>query len=106
MNIQLKMRIPLTVNNETTEILRKQTSLKNKRVPKYEINEAFLTIKDHKTNFPHDISCRTINSFKTHLGKLSKTILQKHITIIRNKSMLMQWKISDEVIGGSKKSTK
>ena len=86
------------INNEAADILRKQTSLKNKRVPKYEINEAFITIKDHKTNFPHDISCRTINSSKTHLGKLSKAILQKHIAIIRKKSMLRQWKNSDEVI--------
>ena len=62
-------------NNEAAEILRKQTSLKNKRVPKYEINKAFLTIKDHKLNFPHDTNCRTINSSKTNL-QLSKTILQ------------------------------
>ena len=49
-------------------------------------------------NFPPDISCRTINLSKTHLGKLSKTTLQKHITIIRKRSMLRQWKKSDKVI--------
>ena len=86
------------INNEAAQILSKQMSLKNKKVPKYEVNEAFLSIKDHKANFPHDINCRIINSSKTHLGKLSRTILQKHITTIRKKSMLNQWKNSGEVI--------
>ena len=86
------------INNEAAQILDKQISLKNKRAPNYEINKTFISIKDHKRNFPHDISCRTINSSKTHLSKKSRIILQIPITIIRNKSMLRQWKKSDEVI--------
>ena len=75
------------INSEAAQILTKQKSL-NKIVPKYEINETFLSIKDHEPSFPHDVSCRTVDSSKTHLGIISRTILQKHIAIIRNKSKL------------------
>ena len=34
--------------------------------------EAFLTIKDHKENFPNSIPCRLINPAKTELGMVSK----------------------------------
>ena len=58
-----------TINNEAAHILNKQTSLNNKRDPKYESNEAFISIKHRKTNFRRDISCRAINSSKTYLVK-------------------------------------
>ena len=37
--------------------------------------QAFLTIKDHKDDFPSKLSFRVINAAKTNLGKISKDIL-------------------------------
>ena len=37
----------------------------------------FITIKDHKPNFPGHIECRLINPSKTEIGKISKAILEK-----------------------------
>ena len=39
--------------------------------------QTYITIKDHKDNFPPSISCRLINPSKTDVGKISKTILYK-----------------------------
>ena len=39
--------------------------------------KAFITLKDHKPNFPNNIKCRLINPAKSNLGKISKQILQK-----------------------------
>ena len=37
--------------------------------------EAYITIKDHKDEFPNKIPCRLINPFKSSIGKISKAIL-------------------------------
>ena len=83
------------INDEAARIL----SVRNvkKKIPKYVTNEAFITLKDHKQNFPHTIKCRTINPAKSHVGKWCKIILQKHQDRIRSKSGLTQWKNSMEV---------
>ena len=39
--------------------------------------KAFITLKDHKPNFPNNIKCRLVNPAKSNLGKISKQILQK-----------------------------
>ena len=70
---------------------------KIKKIPKYVTNEAFITLKDHKPNFPHSIKCRTINPSKSHIGRWCKVILQKHLANVRIKSGLTQWKNSKEV---------
>ena len=56
------------------------------------------SIKDHKPNFPHSISCRTINPSNTHFGKWSKVILEKHLSNIRSNCNLVQWKNSTKVV--------
>ena len=38
---------------------------------------AFVTIKDHKDDFPGRIKCRLINPSKTQIGIISKNILEK-----------------------------
>lgn len=68
------------------------------KIPKYETGEAFITIKDHKEQFPNTIKCRLINPAKTHIGKISKNILDKINCIIRQRTGLTQWKNSFEVI--------
>ena len=40
-------------------------------------SECYITVKDHKEDFPHKISCRLINPSKSDIGKLSKIILDK-----------------------------
>ena len=47
------------------------------RIEQLPENQAFVTIKDHKPNFPNNIKCRLINPVKSNLGKISKQILQE-----------------------------
>ena len=84
------------INNEAKNII-SSANATNKKIPKYVTSEAFLTIKDHKKNFPHVIKCRNINPSKSSIGKWSKSILQRHINTIRSKTNLIQWKNSNEV---------
>ena len=45
------------------------------RVEKMQETEAFLTIKDHKEGFPYTLSFWLINLSKSHIGKISKSLL-------------------------------
>ena len=45
---------------------------------------AFITLKDHKENFPTDIKCRLINPAKSNLGIVSKKLLEGYIKQIRS----------------------
>ena len=37
--------------------------------------EAYITIKEHKDEFPNKIPCRLINLSKSNIGKINKAIL-------------------------------
>ena len=66
------------INDEAYTII-----TKNKipgKIPKYEVSDAFVTVKDHKKDFPRTVKCRLLNSSKTHIGKLSKKLLQQIIS--------------------------
>ena len=52
-------------------------------IPKFLKIDAFLTVKDHKNNFPIKVECRTIYPGKNALGKISKNILEKIVLQIR-----------------------
>ena len=54
-------------------------------------------MKDHKDDFPRIKKYRLINPAKSHIGKMSKTIIEKVNAELRNKLMLTQWKNSKEV---------
>ena len=59
---------------------------------------AYITLKDHKDNFRSAHPCRLINSCKSEIGKISKTILEN---INRNLVKLLQvnqWRNSESVI--------
>ena len=45
------------------------------RVEVMQETEAYITIKDHKDEFPNKMLCRLINPSKPNIGKISKTIL-------------------------------
>ena len=47
------------------------------RIEKLQETEAFITIKDHKEDYPNKISCRLINPSKSSIGKICKVILDK-----------------------------
>ena len=47
--------------------------------------DAFITIKDHKEDFPSNLKCRLINPTKSNLGKVSKVILEEINEKIRAK---------------------
>ena len=101
-NITSKYSLDMTdcinlINNESALII-SHSNTKNRKLPKHQKADAFITIKDHKPNFPHSISCRTTNPSKTHLGKWSKMIPQKQIFYIRSNCNLKQWKNSTEVV--------
>ena len=59
---------------------------------------AFITLKDHEPNFNTNPKCRLINPSKSELGKISKFLIEKVNTIIRDKSLVNQWRDRDTAI--------
>ena len=47
------------------------------RTEKLQENESYITIKDHKDDFLHKISCRLNNLSESYIGKISKVIIDK-----------------------------
>ena len=84
------------INDEANMIL-KDNNISGK-IPKYELSNAFVSIKDHKKGFPGTVKCRLLNPSKTHIGKLSKSLLQNIISRVRNSTVCIQWKNSTEVV--------
>ena len=68
------------------------------RVDTYIEAGTFITIKDHKPNFPGKVECRLLNPAKSNLGKISKMFLDKAIIDIKIATQSNQWKNSGEVI--------
>ena len=62
------------------------------RIDKLQEKEAYITIKDYKDDFPNKISCRLINPCKSSIGKISKGILGRINTAVRNHIKVNQWK--------------
>ena len=67
-----------TVNNINREAkhLTQQLQIDN-RVEIIADKEAYVTIKDHKADFPNNIKCRLINPCKSNVGLITKQILDK-----------------------------
>ena len=61
-------------------------------------SNAFLTIKDHKNDFPNSIKCRVINPASNNLGKVSKRILDDVNRKCRVASGVNQWKSTQDVL--------
>ena len=55
-------------------------------------------MKDHKPNFQNSPSCRLINPTKSEIGKISKQILEKIVSTVREKTKFNQWKNTQSVI--------
>ena len=62
------------------------------RIYAFSERDAFITIKDHKENFPNNPKARLINPAKSELGKVAKKILSRVVTSLRKMSKLKQCK--------------
>ena len=60
--------------------------------------QAYITLKDHRDNFQTRPTCRLVNPGKSEIGRISKQILDKINTTVKNKTLLNQWKNSLSVI--------
>ena len=85
------------INNEAADIIAKN-NIKGK-IPKFDLRESFVTVKDHKQNFPNKIECRLINPSKTYIARISKKILDRINSDVRRKCNLIQWRNTQDVIG-------
>ena len=54
-------------------------------------DEAFISVKDHKDSFPSRVECRLINPAKNNIGVISKSILDKINTAVREATNSNQW---------------
>ena len=61
-------------------------------------HETFITLKDHKENFKNNPKCRLINPAKNESGKLSKVILDRINSSLRQSLTLNQWRSMQQVI--------
>lgn len=59
---------------------------------------AFITLKDHKSNFKSSTPCRLINPSKSEMGKVSKHYLEEINKNIARTSNLNQWKNTSSVL--------
>ena len=64
----------------------------------YSQANAFLTIKDHKEDFPNTIKCRVINPACNNLGKVNKRVLDEINTTCREAAGVSQWKSTQDVL--------
>ena len=67
-------------------------------IEKMQESECYITVKDHKEDFPHKISCRLINPSKSDIGKVSKIIFAKINSDALSSMQVNQWKNSQAVI--------
>ena len=71
---------------------------------KVQEGQCYISVKDHKEDFPHKISCRLINPSKWEdIGKISKIILDKINSNAVSSVQVNQWKKSQAVVEWFKK---
>lgn len=80
-----------------TNILAQKLKIED-RMEQHTSTPAFLTLKDHKTNFTTNTQCRLINPAKSNLGIVSKKVLEKVISEIRTSSKYNLWRSSADVL--------
>ena len=60
--------------------------------------EAFITLKDHKTNSENNLPCRLINPTKRETGLVTKIILDRINNAVRAATVVNQWRSSTAVL--------
>ncbi len=68
------------------------------RVDSLAAKDSFITLKDHKPNFPNNPTCRLINPSKSEIGIISKQVFQRINSNIVKSTNINQWKNTDAVI--------
>ena len=82
--------------NRKANILAKKLKIDD-YMERYTENSSFISLKDHKENFYSNPKCRLINPAKTSLGRVSKKILERIISEVKEKTTFNQWKSTAEV---------
>ena len=73
------------------------------RFERLQENEAYITVKDHKDEFPNKIPCRLINPSKLSIGKISKIILDRINENVITLTKMNYWKNLSSIIEWFKK---
>ena len=60
--------------------------------------DAYITLKDHKENFPNNPKCRLINPAKGEMGVVSKKLLQEINAKVHSATRVNQWRNTSTVI--------
>ena len=69
------------------------------RIEGMALQQSFLTLKDHKEDFPGKLSFRLINPAKSNLGRISKSILDRANRKVREETGFQQWRSTKDVLG-------
>ena len=77
--------------------LAKQLKLDD-RIEKLAMNEALVTLKDHKPNFSDHPTCHLINPWKSEIGVISKRILDDINASVISSTKINQWKNTASVL--------
>ena len=84
------------INREATDSARKLKI--NDKVEAIAEKQNFLTIKDHKPDFPGKTKFCLINTCKTNIGKVSKQLFDQINTVVREASKLNQWGSTEDFL--------
>ena len=68
-------------------------------------NEASITMKDLKEEFPHHVACILLKPSTTNIGKISNVLLDKINSAILSNTKINQWKNISSIITWFEKIT-
>ena len=54
------------------------------RIDQFIQADAFITVKDHKEQFPYKVQCGLINPAKSNIGKISKQIIENVVKAMKS----------------------
>ena len=83
--------------NYNAKLIAQELSIDD-RVEKMLETEAYITIKDHKKDFPYKLSFRLLNPSKSDIDKISKNILDRINKLFIAFTHANQWKNTSSVI--------
>ena len=86
------------VNIECRNLVEENEPGLESRVEIFTEEEAFITVKDHKPNFPSKIEVRLINPAKPQIGRITKIKIQEINNTIRSKTKLNQLQSTNDAI--------
>ena len=85
-----------SVNKEALPIAKKLGL--DTKMEQFMEKDAYITLKDHKENFPNNTKCRLINPSKSQIGIVSKKYLEKIVAEVSASLHVNQWRNTDTVI--------